>query len=98
MIRRPPRSTRTDTLFPYTTLFRSPSILDRLDHQHRYQDETLLRDTWPHTDVSPAEVFLDRFWFTTFWDPTALSVLDRIGIDRVMFEVDRKSTRLNYSH
>src|SRR3546814_21027777 len=26
MIRRPPRSTRTDTLFPYTTLFRSPGI------------------------------------------------------------------------
>src|SRR3546814_16996184 len=25
MLRRPPRSTRTDTLFPYTTLFRSPS-------------------------------------------------------------------------
>src|SRR3546814_12454351 len=25
MIRRPPRSTRTDPLFPYTTLFRSPS-------------------------------------------------------------------------
>src|SRR3546814_1518882 len=34
MIRRPPRSTRTDTLFPYTTLFRSlrldRSPLDRL--------------------------------------------------------------------
>src|SRR3546814_2094497 len=27
MIRRPPRSTRTDTLFPYTTLFRSSSPL-----------------------------------------------------------------------
>src|SRR3546814_2454650 len=27
MIRRPPRSTRTDTLFPYTTLFRSPTRL-----------------------------------------------------------------------
>src|SRR3546814_5588961 len=26
MIRRPPRSTLTDTLFPYTTLFRSPTI------------------------------------------------------------------------
>src|SRR3546814_6038158 len=26
MIRRPPRSTRTDTLFPYTTLFRSPKV------------------------------------------------------------------------
>src|SRR3546814_15039489 len=29
MIRRPPRSTRTDTLFPYTTLFRSSSALPR---------------------------------------------------------------------
>src|SRR3546814_12385793 len=27
MIRRPPRSTRTDTLFPYTTLFRSERVL-----------------------------------------------------------------------
>src|SRR3546814_3903668 len=26
MLRRPPRSTRTDTLFPYTTLFRSPAV------------------------------------------------------------------------
>src|SRR3546814_14493968 len=37
MIRRPPRSTRTDTLFPYTTLFRSAAAgavvkVDRLDH------------------------------------------------------------------
>src|SRR3546814_16188189 len=37
MIRRPPRSTRTDTLFPYTTLFRSfleinvPSLLPNID-------------------------------------------------------------------
>src|SRR3546814_3565504 len=29
MIRRPPRSTRTDTLFPYTTLFRSPERRQR---------------------------------------------------------------------
>src|SRR3546814_13827030 len=28
MIRRPPRSTRTDTLFPYTTLFRSWGLID----------------------------------------------------------------------
>src|SRR3546814_16316982 len=40
MIRRPPRSTRTDTLFPYTTLFRSGDVVrDALvemvaDHQH----------------------------------------------------------------
>src|SRR3546814_14164596 len=31
MIRRPPRSTRTDTLFPYTTLFRSLLDISRLD-------------------------------------------------------------------
>src|SRR3546814_7677768 len=30
MIRRPPRSTRTDTLFPYTTLFRSDAEIARL--------------------------------------------------------------------
>src|SRR3546814_2539449 len=28
MIRRPPRSTRTDTLFPYTTLFRSQGLAE----------------------------------------------------------------------
>src|SRR3546814_15949357 len=38
MIRRPPRSTRTDTLFPYTTLFRSrsrgsPVVARRNTHQ-----------------------------------------------------------------
>src|SRR3546814_8033648 len=35
MIRRPPRSTRTDTLFPYTTLFRSkgdPLVVERDEH------------------------------------------------------------------
>src|SRR3546814_6456967 len=39
MIRRPPRSTRTDTLFPYTTLFRSASARRRRTVEqaaHRY--------------------------------------------------------------
>src|SRR3546814_14834583 len=35
MIRLPPRSTRTDTLFPYTTLFRSA---DRDDLAHHFDD------------------------------------------------------------
>src|SRR3546814_16971011 len=35
MTRRPPRSTRTDTLFPYTTLFRSAQVL----LHHRPQNE-----------------------------------------------------------
>src|SRR3546814_9798416 len=39
MIRRPPRSTRTDTLFPYTTLFRSLAVIagDRVLHALRDQ-------------------------------------------------------------
>src|SRR3546814_17462563 len=36
MIRRPPRSTRTDTLVPYTTLFRS---LDRADRGFSFQSD-----------------------------------------------------------
>src|SRR3546814_1980428 len=39
MIRRPPRSTRTDTLFPYTTLFRSRA------GEHRFgREAAVLRD------------------------------------------------------
>src|SRR3546814_11032754 len=43
MIRRPPRSTRTDTLFPYTTLFRSPAAVgvDVLPHRLKLCDVDL---------------------------------------------------------
>src|SRR3546814_12454277 len=37
MIRRPPRSTRTDTLFPYTTLFRSLPLRRHLVYNRRAQ-------------------------------------------------------------
>src|SRR3546814_659290 len=36
MIRRPPRSTRTDTLFPYTTLFRSRQRTESVDEERRH--------------------------------------------------------------
>src|SRR3546814_13341287 len=42
MIRRPPRSTRTDTLFPYTTLFRSVLYSHRSNYFHALM--TLQRD------------------------------------------------------
>src|SRR3546814_1908636 len=35
MLRRPPRSTRTDTLFPYTTLFRSSTVAAEFDDHRR---------------------------------------------------------------
>src|SRR3546814_6293532 len=38
MIRRPPRSTRTDTLFPYTTLFRSPLRGRQADHRPAFHN------------------------------------------------------------
>src|SRR3546814_2439950 len=39
MIRRPPRSTRTDTLFPYTTLFRSDHRRGRIGGRHHVQQD-----------------------------------------------------------
>src|SRR3546814_4724378 len=44
MIRRPPRSTRNDTLFPYTTLFRSKPLLVNVTGRMRVNNGELLRD------------------------------------------------------
>src|SRR3546814_17089631 len=53
MIRRPPRSTRTDTLFPYTTLFRSP----RLARQHSPRSAA---DPAQHRPARAGEIPRDR--------------------------------------
>src|SRR3546814_19031490 len=57
MIRRPPRSTRTDTLFPYTTLFRSAAVgvVDDVRHavvvaDHHHHDA---RDVDQVADLQP---------------------------------------------
>src|SRR3546814_8518385 len=47
MIRRPPRSTRTDTLFPYTTLFRS-----RIDHLLALVGQLRRRLVLPRLDLT----------------------------------------------
>src|SRR3546814_3152140 len=44
MIRRPPRSTRTDTLFPYTTLFRSLYIADEAFFSGTASEVTPIRE------------------------------------------------------
>src|SRR3546814_10426543 len=59
MLRRPPRSTRTDTLFPYTTLFRSQHAADpaaRLcaDRERRADDADRTRSG--ASDLRPAQV------------------------------------------
>src|SRR3546814_13240826 len=110
MIRRPPRSTRTDTLFPSTTPFRSGRIrylgvmlydADRIQEAASVPAEKDLYQA--HLDI-----FLDPF------DPEVIAAARREGIPDSWLEgakaspvyklaidwklADRKSTRLNCSH
>src|SRR3546814_4360422 len=59
MLRRPPRSTRTDTLFPYTTLFRSsPSGARRHGARAGHHDRSAARHAdprRPHGDAARSE-------------------------------------------
>src|SRR3546814_7549865 len=50
MIRRPPRSTRTDTLFPYTTLFRSPRQIAERRRVSSYDDVFPAGGAWRNAD------------------------------------------------
>src|SRR3546814_4902364 len=52
MIRRPPRSTRTDTLFPYTTLFRSADLDGFADSLCQMVNDGTLRSTPTVSDES----------------------------------------------
>src|SRR3546814_4194750 len=57
MIRRPPRSTRTDTLFPYTTLFRSvPAWLLRADSPLRFRPRLDPHQWWWRTEDHTSEL------------------------------------------
>src|SRR3546814_16662525 len=107
MKRRPPRSTRTDTLFPYTTLFRSQAHWDALLPSDRDNagdtaslkpavimdiDETVL-------DNSPYQARLIRDQ-AQYSDPTwDLWVAEKKAkaVPGVV-DLNRKSTRLNSSH
>src|SRR3546814_12044149 len=98
MIHRQPRSTRTDTLFPYTTLFRS---LLRL---HPSTDRPVRRRTvllgriderrWRTASPAFARCLLSHFRaFAHF--PKEIEIMNRrFGV----VATDRKSTRLNSSH
>src|SRR3546814_8934410 len=79
MIRRPPRSTRTDTLFPYTTLFRSgevPHLARRLD-----LNQLLPRTKRAPTDLwdSPGCGCASRLWDRSEEHTSELQSLMRIS-------------------
>src|SRR3546814_18068155 len=92
MIRRPPRSTLTDPLFPYTTLFRAQPV-DRL---------YVTIDAY-QIEIDDRIVLSSNLLVGT--NPAAQELLENLGINGVTalryFNnaiEDRKSTRLNSSH
>src|SRR3546814_11664510 len=102
MIRRPPRSTRTDTLFPYTTLFRSPVDIAPGTNPglaHPVRQHVLTRNEIAFAardiavDIDPLiaqDVHAPR--------PGGGGRLDRLRKRASGHCLDRKSTRLNSSH
>src|SRR3546814_5447869 len=105
MIRRPPRSTRTDTLFPYTTLFRSYRLQCEQFKLSRLLSARL--DAHPHG----RSLFQRRILgIAQDADGVTVSVESPLAIEQYRADYviaadganstirDRKSTRLNSSH
>src|SRR3546814_5751260 len=105
MIRRPPRSTRTDTLFPYTTLFRSGFgegerreqlallPLER-EHGHERQCDDEQAEEQRRADLDRG---LSDDTPARASRKALVGMLVRPSPDPLM-RIDRKSTRLNSSH
>src|SRR3546814_17487339 len=94
MIRRPPRSTRTDTLFPYTTLFRStgipsfaPELLQRVRPSDPMRMKHLARAVEQLAEEGAAKAFKTRLgsqWIVGVVGDLQLEVL----ADRIRTEYD----------
>src|SRR3546814_12330886 len=105
MIRRPPRSTRTDTLFPYTTLFRSNASLRIKSKINKYftarAGALYSRRSKDYAYITSSTT-ADPWLYLYRWSP--LSPLgndengDPIRSPASEAAADRKSTRLNSSH
>src|SRR3546814_8671542 len=108
MIRRPPISTRTDTLFPYTTLFRSPAravavvVRHRLPRPARHRLELAglaAREAGRLRSRAPDHLLAGYAQPAGFRPPLLCAVPSAharraAGLRRG----DRKSTRLNSTH
>src|SRR3546814_778225 len=95
MIRRPPRSTRTDTLFPYTTLFRSQRGPWRDIHGMLQGIELSV----PGIELHPHAVQMHRMAHHCLVDelephPLAVMEADRLGF-RVFLAIDRPEVPLH---
>src|SRR3546814_14890453 len=90
MIRRPPSSTRTDTLFPYTTLFRSAEsvVVEQQNGQV---------DAEPHRGLELLRIHHEAT-IAAHCQHVAVRMDDARGDRRRQAGTDRKSTRLNSSH
>src|SRR3546814_15124958 len=102
MIRRPPRSTRTDTLFPYTTLFRSMAlgaepVTTTVEGRERYSVSIRYpRDYRSDPQVIATEVLVP----TSDGGAVPLNQVAKVSLAQgpSSIRTDRKSTRLNSSH
>src|SRR3546814_12046545 len=98
MIRRPPRSTRTDTLFPYTALFRSlvswtPKVEATLVKNDKFYDaDNVAIDKVIYYAMEERTAMQQRF------RAGELDVARDIASEQIDWLRDRKSTRLNSSH
>src|SRR3546814_3073809 len=97
MIRRPPRSTRTDTLFPYTTLFRSDSIAEAVrwgaEIFHTLKKD--LSDAGLSVSVGDEGGFAPKLASTTSGLDFVMKSIERAGYrpgDDVMLALDCAST------
>src|SRR3546814_19175970 len=98
MIRRPPKSTRTYSLFPYTTLFRSGAVEAVVEkHQLRVSGRR-----WQVTNQNIARVGITKTHINTRIGRKQSDVVVNTGkqIKPKCLHMggDRKSTRLNSSH
>src|SRR3546814_8466950 len=106
MIRRPPRSTRTDTLFPYTTLFRSVAGVVNIKTKTDVDGLELNFNTSVPFDGGGEQYRASAVWGKTFSrghfliaaDYTHIKELARGDRSYLACPEDRKSTRLNSSH
>src|SRR3546814_3669105 len=113
MIRRPPRSQRTDPLFPYPTLFRSPMVPSIYKFHQHGKTGTWVSELLPHTARVVDELCIVKSLHTeainhdpafTFFQTgaqlpgrTSIGSWVSYGLGSDTQHLDRKRIRMNYS-